>query len=660
MINEIVLFLLFYAFFFIYGIILLNVFFRKALIKLPFMLVFILSVTLGLATYIILLSVSSYFLISQEILIVLLLISVSLFIIGVQKKRIKFGTFKPSINLTILIILLFSIIYVAYYLTDCPWHAADDAKTYGFLTSLLSYNNKNTGTFLPYSSNLLHWDAGVSVLSVYVANLGGILNGRAIMVTGALAVVLIPVLLYAIVFSYTRKNSLSSLAALTSFNIYFLPYGLSLWNRFFTGNYGNLFGILFLYLYIWIISNLSSQEKFNKFYFTLFPILASFFVYPGYLIHMFLFNLFLIGSEYYKTKSLNKDFKITLILMLSVAFFLGMLFIGKNLFPKEIIKIFWPILEKFSSDRPGSAPLSINNPGYSLDLSFFGYGIESIIMIPLLIITLIAIYNGKKLRTNFTYFFIFFSIIVSTHSILGLTTALFLIPKRVALALFPLIWIMVFIIAYHYLEHFPLPKFNLENKLTFHYKDTRRSLGNLVILLIAVILALSCLLPHITYSFAKENSYYAYSSYFEPNYSCAVWINENVDPSDLILNDMSFTGYFLLSMNIFNLTYADPITYFSEYQDRGKDLWAVWNEPLDEVNVRNKLFENNVSYILSDSDYKFFSQPFFDPLTKQGWDKKTHHPSEIAVIFDSYPFLEKVFEYNDARIYKVDKEQLVN
>jgi hypothetical protein len=173
-----------------------------------------------------------------------------------------------------------------------------------------------------------------------------------------------------------------------------------------------------------------------------------------------------------------------------------------------------------------------------------------------------------------------------------------------------------------------------------------------------MILASSALLPHITFSFARANSYYVYSSYFEPSFKCALWIDEHVPSSDLILNDMSFGGYYLLSMNIFNLTYADPITYFPEYQERGKELWTVWTDPLNETNVRDKLLAYNVSYIWSDADYKIFSVPFFDPLNNYGWTPKTYQPSEIAEIFDSYNFLEKVFEYGDARIYRVDADQL--
>ena len=636
------------------------------------MLVFILAIIFGLALYVIILSILAYFSISMGILIIISISSGVVLIFGLLKKKLHFGTFKLSKNIPLLIIFLFCSIYVGYYLLNCPWHPADDAKLYGFLTSLLSFNNKNTGTFLPYSSTSLYWEAGVSVLSTYLAKSGGIMNGRAIMVAGALVVALIPSLIYAIAFSHTKKHSLSALAALCSFNVYFLPYGLSFWSRFFTGNYGALFGILFLYLYIWIISNLTSRKETCFFYVTLFPLLASFFVYSGYLLPMFLFNLFIIGTRFVKIGyvridskirlaiqkfSLQKDIKITLVLMLLITVFLGLLFVKTDIFPKGITQVFWPILEKFSMDRHGSLPQSINNASYSLNLSFFGYGLESIIMIPILIIALFGVYKWKTFRTNFTKFYIFLSSVVLFYALSGLTTALIFNPKRLALALFPLTWIMLILLAYYFLSSSPLHRLKWKNALSIKFKGNRLLRSNFVILL-AIILASSTLLPHITFSFARTNSYYVYSSYFEPSFKSALWINEHVSSSDLILNDMSFGGYFLLSMNIFNLTYADPITYFPEYQERGKALWTIWTDPLNETNVRDKLLAYNVSYIMSDADYKFFSVPFFDPLTKYGWTPKTYQPSEIAEIFDSYPFLEKVFEYGDARIYRVDADQL--
>lgn len=667
MINEIIAIIVFYVAFFPIGFVFLSNILNDDIKRLPFFLILGLSLIFGLATYVIILSILAYLLLSVELFFIIATISWSGFLVFTRKKKISFGNFDKLPNLTILIILVMSTSYVTYYLMNTPWHAADDAAFYGFTTSLLRHNDRNTMTHLPYADIPSTMGRGVPIIAAYIADIGGIQNGKAIMVAGALAIILMPILFYAIMFSLTKINSLSILAAVSIFNVYSTPYGMSIWSRFFTGNYGSVFGLLFLYSYVLVLVNFGfSQRADIRFYLstTIFFLVASYFVYVGYLLHMLMFTCILFFAKFFKDRGCAFSFDFTKALMALVALVIcvSMIMLWPNLFPREIVYFLWPILGRFSSERIDLLPESVNNPGYALDLSYFGQNLESLLLVFVMIIAIVDVIRKKRLRNLFTYFYIFLSLIVIFYSATGLRTMLYFAPKRTALATNHLVWLMLLLLLYHYLKEFMLPatkvKANTSRNSLYAHALNKSQLHNSGILFLAILVIIPCLLPHITYSYPRSNSWYVNAPYFESNFNAAVWLYEHATPVDLILNDMSFTGYTLLSMGVFNVTYANPITYFPSYRERAEELWQVWTNPFDEVLIINLLSEHNVTYVLSDADWKVLAIPGIEPITENGWLPKLYKPSVIASTFDSYPFLEKVFQQDDARVYRVLKDKL--
>ncbi|HDQ15437.1 MAG TPA: hypothetical protein ENN45_00075, partial [Bacteroidetes bacterium] len=261
-------------------------------------------------------------------------------------------------NLTCLILLLIPVLYIGGYLVNTPWHAADDARHYAFVTSILRYNGMNTMTLSPYSDVANLDERGISIMAANIADIGGIQNGKAVMVAGSLAVILVPIISYAIMFSLTNRNSLSIIVALISFNVYNIPYGLSVWSRFFSGNYGNVYGLLFLLLYVWSMLN-SSKDGTKQFTLSMFFLMASYFVYMGYILHMFLFTFSLIFIRIIKKRSisLHDCAKITFLSLPIII--VGMLLLSPSLFPREVDLFLSPVLERFSANRFTGLPPSI-------------------------------------------------------------------------------------------------------------------------------------------------------------------------------------------------------------------------------------------------------------------------------------------------------------
>jgi len=661
MISEIFVVFIFYIIIVPVGLLLLNLIFRDSLKELPFFQVLGLSLIFGLASYVIILSIVGYFLISLAFLFGLSAISWLVLLFMIKKKEINYGNFNSFSNLICLIILLLPIIYTGYYLVDTPWHAADDARVYGYLTSLIKYYGRYTMTSLPFADIPLTNEIGVPVIAAYISNISGIQNGKAIMVAGALAISLIPIILYSIVFSLTKNIYLSLFAAMSVFNIYNTPYGMSIWSRFFSGNYGTVYGLFFLYVYIYILTKYDFLKCKNMlFYVTLniFIFVASYFVYQGYILHMFLFTCILYLSNIVKSEKKSIENLMPLIVFIIPLIILSLIMRWPDFFPKKLIYFLWPILGRFSSERITLRPQSFENPGYGLDLSYFSQSIESMLVISLMIIAIVTIVYRKKTRNLFFYFYIYLSFIVVFYALSGLTTSLYFAPVRTALAVNHLTWLMLFSLIYHYFDNFILPKIQIHNESIIIKWVNRVEVRNLCMLFLCMLLTVSFLIPHITYAYPKERTWYTRETYFKSNFNAAIWLNEHASISDFILNDMSYTGYILLSMNIFNLTYADPITYFPGYNERAKELWKVWTNPYDEALIRNLLSRYNVTYILSDSDWKLLSLHMINESMGRGWSQKPFTPSEIVNIFDNYPFLDKVFEQDNTRIYKVLKDNL--
>lgn len=670
--NEIIPLVSFYFASFPVGLIAINITLRDSLRRLPFILVLAVSLIFGLAGYVIVLSILSPFLISRELFMLIAALSWSALAVVIKKKEIRFGNFDKTSNLLALAIMIFSMVYIGIYLSNTPWHAADDARFYGFTTSMLRHYGRNTLTHVPYSEIPSTMERGASVIAAYVAEMGGIDNGKAVLVAGALCAILMPILFYGIMFSLTRSSIISAIAALSLFNVWFTPYGMSFWSRYFTGNYGNVFGLLFLYLFVFLLSSLELRGDSDMKVFlgaSVFLLTASYLVYIGYLLHIFVFCLVLLLVKVLREGNVARNCIKLILLMLVPAVLLCILIVWTNSFPKGIVDFFYPILGRFSSERFDMLPQSFNNPAYGLDLSFFGQNLESILLLPLVAISSIELVHKKHLRVLFPYFFVFLSLIVIFYSATELKTMLYFAPKRTALACNHLVWPVLLYWLFSYLEsskrYIGKIKYLMAQTPWHHImrfvdrfrinSETMYNAGKFT--LVALILMI-ILLPHITYSYATNNSWYVNAPYFEMNFEAALWLSKHATSTDLILNDMSYTGYILLSMGVFNLTYANPITFFPNYLQRAQELWQVWTNPYDMPLVARLLSKYNVKYMLSDADWKLWAIPGIDPELTEGWSPKPCDPSRIVEILDSYTFLEKSFEQGYARVYRVLRDKL--
>jgi hypothetical protein len=133
-------------------------------------------------------------------------------------------------------------------------------------------------------------------------------------------------------------------------------------------------------------------------------------------------------------------------------------------------------------------------------------------------------------------------------------------------------------------------------------------------------------------------------SSFSNDYSAFEWIQNNVKNGELILNDFSWSGLWLLSFSIKNVS----MTYLLATLNRTHELQDIWLQPENATLVHSLLKKYNVSYILVTSELGFY-----DYLVNSRYKPKPHLPTEYDLMFYAYDFLEPVFRSGSSAIFRV-------
>lgn len=149
---------------------------------------------------------------------------------------------------------------------------------------------------------------------------------------------------------------------------------------------------------------------------------------------------------------------------------------------------------------------------------------------------------------------------------------------------------------------------------------------------------------HATLQLANGSAWYSNNPSFEDDSRALEWVHGNVKSGELILNDFSWSGLFLLSLSIKNVS----MNYLLRGLGRAEDLQNIWLHPDDATLVHSLVKEYNVSYILVTSELGFY-----DYLGSSRYTPKPYSPTEYVLMFYTYDFLELVFRSGGSAIFRV-------
>lgn len=156
-------------------------------------------------------------------------------------------------------------------------------------------------------------------------------------------------------------------------------------------------------------------------------------------------------------------------------------------------------------------------------------------------------------------------------------------------------------------------------------------------------LAVTSLSSHASLALAGNSAWFSHSPTFQDSFNAMEWVNEHAKSGERILNDWSFTGLYLESLSIKNVT----MLYILRGYNITSDLQEIWLDPKNVTLVQSLLEKYNVSYILVTSEYSFYNF-----LVNSTYMPKPYTPHEYVHIFTGYPFLQLVFESGDAAVFK--------
>ena len=625
----------------------------KGLPNLPFFAKLPVYLTLGLLTLTILLFVTGLVRISGYIFIVTTLFSLSLIIYYHLKSKSRIETKTDFIsfdNIVPAALFIITFLHFSTVIAIFRWPPPGDVFNHGLYASILVYNQKVGFTLAPYAPSVQIFPmlTGLHVLSAALSMLTGVFPGEAVFIIGGAIVILIPLLLYSLSYILTHSKLLSLFAFLSTFLI---GPGLAQWvfGYFYNGPYPNLFG--FLAILLFLIYHIASSEiqvdrksSMRDKALALVIILGVLFVYPPFAIFPI---LYLLVSALYEGKIVKAFKNITIrrksVFLLSLFLAITVLFIA--LFMTTNQEFLFQIVQGLS--LYGSR--LYGRRGYAVCASIF---YTSVIGIAILVAGTVSIFFVvKHLHAKLALFYlvVFVPVMFSLHPYFFPIFS-FILPNRSLMICSLISWVLISVL----LSHVFVNSKHVSVRLAFKNRLCKRQISLSKVVAVALIILLA-FTPSLFSNFAFEPAH-SYSWLmrhgFSNDYDVLLWIHENVQPSDLIMNDYSYTSRYLQSFSIKNVT--AKINLNSDYErNRTIEVQDFWRNPTS-ISLFIKLVENyNISYILVTSERGYLNWVVIDGDNR--YTSKPFTPAEYKTTFSNNPCLELIFEKGDAGIYKVSK-----
>jgi hypothetical protein len=365
-------------------------------------------------------------------------------------------------------------------------------------------------------------------------------------------------------------------------------------------------------------------------------VLSILFVYPPFLIFVLYFYAFYYSIN--QAKRTEKDIKRKIcILLLPLIAITAILILAKI-----ALSPFVPALSLSARSY------------YQFPVEFLYDNVNGIMMISTFIL---AVNNFFKLKPkNITlscsifYLILFSSLILSTQEPLFIFLC-YTLPSRSLIIASSLSWVIFS--QYAHLFYTKIWKeFQIISNITFKMKCVRTTrkiqlnqklLFDILIVSNIISLFAPTLFAHIPLNNnVKFGWFLSQSPSFDDDFKALTWIDANVSPEDLILNDLSQFSRYLLSLSFKNVVFSNP-----SFGNDLKEVWSIWKRPEDFYLVWSLVDKYEIKYVLSTSEGGYLD------IWEGGYKTKPRSPSKYVEIFDCYPMFIPVFKSGNTRVYRV-------
>jgi len=562
-----------------------------------------------------------------------------------------------------LLLLGFSLCRFVYLTVNMGWAPYVDSQTHGMYTSLILYHRGLPSSYHPLGEmpfDPVRYPLGYHVLGAFVSMLTGSYPGQSILVVGTVIVLLLPSLLYTMVYFHSKSLRLSFLAFLLA---YFLPgnspaswrpsHDLLLGN-FLVGTYPNMLGNLVFLTFVIVAADFDGllQCSLRKICF-LYGLLIAALSASYYPLLPFLF-LFLFLRVFVQTIRKQQMTIRTYLKIVGSLVAVGVCFL--------VLIDYKPVLAAmFHVDSSLCYSAYMRYSLFSLESTYTIYTILISIAAP---ISLWLLLRNKLRNLGLSFLVLFIPLMLAQNEQIYSSLMWFTEPDR-ALILLVICSYNVILGGFHVCTHMRSTLnrwFNVFNrvKLKLRIKKGKKVQFKLIHLtmVFAFVLFIPSLLSHVTYSYPEQ---YQAALPHGNDLEALRWLADNVDSEELVLNDRTVMGYWITSFKVMNVINDRDIilkiflfhslngTYLA---DRTLEVNEILDNPWDYAAFDEIANKYGLSYIYISEN------PTSLPLARGRWflpfPWKNLTQEERIIIYLGNPRLKIAYRSGNAVIFKVE------
>jgi len=608
----------------------------------PFVIKLPIYISLGMVIITILLFAIGIVIVSHYFLIAIGIISYFLLFYKLFKTkfdiRVNFSknwfrkNYVSIIPLVFFILVFFHFVSVTDYM---GWPPSGDIINHGLITSLIQHNEKLEATLTPlWPEVTVSAPQGLHVLAASYSSLFGIFPGESFFVTGTSIIILIIFTAFSMVYILTRSLALSSIAMAATFYIH-PSDNLERWliGYFYNGPYPNMYAYLILIIFIiyWCILPNNDRKDKKKFIMILSTIFGFLVVYPPFVILPVLFILIeLIIKQFSLQNSDEKGKQIKHLPEQKKNFIKTYHFHWVAVFV-PVISLDILILSQLDKIIYTLKEYSI---WYRLPFEEYFLDYTYILVLLSLAISCIFILKRKYLRLSIFYF-VFASILVFSTQEKVFEQIWFLLAGRLFAFLYIFSWIMALLAIKELIQW----KFN-KNSFRISGLISNQNLSGLITISISVvvisILFLDPLISHATFEEAERWGWFPNTKFFQNDYDLLVWISKNIEPTELMMTDYSYTSKFIQSFSVKNVTASIWIT--SDFEiERAREGQSAWANP---QLLPDYIQKYDIKYVVLNSEWGIRDNLKIGDVN--AYRAKDYTIKEYGLFFSKFPFLDPV------------------
>ena len=640
----------------------------------PIVIQILISIIFGLPILTLTLSLICIFYIGIESSILIIVISYGILTYSLvrdfRKSKLKKGSLFIKLSnhdYLIIIIFVFSVFIFSAITSHLGWAPGVDSLNHGMLTSILLDNQKITSTLEPVAPSQPWFEPfGFHMISAKISLLMDLYPGQSILLFSSVISILLVTCCFTIVYYNSKSIVLSLVALLSCFFIFSNVNDIRFLEKWFLGffyntPYANLFGYYFLILFFFIYFVMSDLRKDHPktaklgILLSLIGILFSyspFLVFPlGYIIikrilreferHSIAKRVFnRIIPQFTKIQYKGRTLKIINFTIILV-FIISLLLVSNYLIEQfqDSNNNFFTLLNRIKSNSYFYTSVVLN-PSSFTDIS--GYW-----TVALLIASIISIVKNNRVQLSYFYLTISSILTLSSFTFGFLNELLwFMLGGRLFVFMILLNSVITSLFIFDFTKW-------LTNTKRLHLADAavKFTVTKYLQIILSFIIIVGLIIPSLVSNVSLEQASYwgwqVVQNDFRDDYKLFDWISNNVNETDLILTDYTYTTKKLLSFSLHNIT-SIPIAIFPQEIELGKDTAIVWEKP---TLLKSFVDRYNVKYVLLDSDYNRRI-----PAELGGTDEnipKVYNSTEYKAIFSNMPFLSQIKEFGNSSLYRV-------